>query len=413
MGKASIELLNDSPQAITAAQLAKMTIEILGGSGSVVTTIDLRHLTGFTEDASGHALNKFFIPAGGVLMLYEPGPSGFGTWALYGPHKSFIVGGSGSYVGQDWPLGSTTKDAIAINLTENKTSIDFFVANGADVSAMTGVVGLGEKGQDDSSEPGVPWVGTDIGTQASVQYDGSISDVTDTVFARRSLTDTNSEADWGNFSRQAMTIGDINDKKELHIQNPDDPLDNMDPEQGVAGVVGQQKSVVSGTEIGDTGSDILIGQSSNDTLSGGGGDDLQIGGGGNDSIDGGTGGDNIHGGAGADLLRGGTGNDVFVYEAISDSTQLDTDVILDFENGQDKIDLSLIDADAAKPGDQAFLWGGAVAGRPLAGSAEGKIVYWTQNGLTFVQADAAGDGLPPLELMLSGTHSLSVSEFIL
>ena len=125
------------------------------------------------------------------------------------------------------------------------------------------------------------------------------------------------------------------------------------------------------------------------------------------------GGDWLQGGAGADELRGGTGNDIFVYQASTDSTQLNKDVILDFDNGQDKIDLSQIDADAVKLDDQAFVWGGAVTGRPLAGSAEGKIVYWTQNGVTFVQADAAGDGLPPLELMLSGTHILSVSEFIL
>ena len=413
VGKASIELLNDSTQPITTAQLAKMKIEIIGADGSAVTSIDLRHLTGLTEDASGNALSKFFIPAGGVLMLYEPGSLGLGTWALYGPDKSFIIGGSGSYAGQDWPLGSVTKDAIAINLVQNGTSIDLFAANGADISALTGVIGLGENGQDEGSEPGVPWVGTDIGTNAGVQYDGSISDLTDTLFARTSLEDTNSEADWGNFGRLAMTIGDVNDRSDFHIQNPDDPLDNMDPNQGVAGAAGQIKSVVSGSDSGDGGPDVLVGQSGNDTLNGGGGDDLQIGGGGADSIDGGTGGDNIHGGEGADLLRGGTGNDVFVYEAISDSTQLDTDVILDFENSRDKIDLSLIDADAAKPGDQAFLWGGAVAGRPAAGSAEGKIVYWTQNGLTFIQADATGDGLPPLELMLSGTHTMGPADFIL
>jgi len=186
----------------------------------------------------------------------------------------------------------------------------------------------------------------------------------------------------------------------------------MDPDQGSAGVVGQQKSVVSGSDSGDSGPDVLVGQGNDDTLTGGGGDDLQIGGGGNDSIDGGTGGDNIHGGAGADLLRGGTGNDVFVYEAVSDSNPLDTDVILDFGDGQDKLDLSLIDADTTKPGDQAFAWGGAVAGRPPTGVVEGKVVYWVQGGLTFVQADAAGDGLPPLELMLSGIHALDPADFV-
>ncbi|MEK0429655.1 MAG: hypothetical protein RL001_2182 [Pseudomonadota bacterium] len=413
VGKGSIELLNASSESIDAVQLAKMKIELVGADGSAATVIDLRHLTGLTEDASGNALNKFFIPAGGILMLYEPGSLGLGTWALYGPDKSFVLGGSGSYVGQDWPLGGTTKDAIAINLTQNDTSIDLFVANGADTSMLTGVIGLGDTQQDEESGPGVPWAGTDIGTHAGVQYDGSISDATDTVFARRSLTDTNSEIDWGNFSWRAMTIGDVNDKTNIDVRNPDDPLDNMDPDQGIAGIVGQQKSIVSGTEEGDGGPDVLVGQSSDDTLAGGGGDDLQLGGGGADSIDGGAGGDNIHGGTGADLLKGGTGNDVFVYEAITDSTQWDTDVVLDFEIDQDMIDLSLIDADITKPGDQMFVWVGVVSARPQPDAAEGKVVYWTQNGLTFVQADTAGDGLPPLELMLTGTLTVSAADFVL
>jgi VCBS repeat-containing protein len=413
VGKGSIELLNASSQAIDTTQLAKIKIEIAGADGSAVTLIDLRHLTGLTEDANGNALNKFFIPAGGVLMLYEPGSLGFGTWALYGPDKSFIVGGSGTYVGQDWPLGSTTKAAIAINLTQNDTSIDLFAANGADVSQLTGVIGLGDTQQDEESGPGIPWAGTDIGTHAGVQYDGSISDMTDTVFARVSLTDTNSERDWGNFSRLAMTIGDVNDKLNINVRNPDDPSDNMDPQQGIAGIVGQQKSVVSGTESGDSGSDVLVGQSGDDTLAGGGGDDLHLGGGGDDSIDGGPGGDNIHGGTGADLLRGGTGNDVFVYEAITHSTQWDTDVILDFENDQDWIDLLLIDADAATPGDQMFVWVGAMSGRPEPDIAQGQVVYWMQNGMTYVQADVAGDDLPPLELILSGTQPVSAADFVL
>ncbi len=413
VGKGSIELLNASSLSIDATQLAKMKIEIVGAEGSAVTLIDLRHLTGLTEDANGNALDEFFIPAGGILMLYEPGSLGFGTWALYGPDKSFVIGGSGSYVGQDWLLDSTTKGAIAINLTQNDTSIDLFAANGADVSLLTGVIGLGDTQQDEESGPGVPWAGADIGTQAGVQYDGSISDMTDTVFSRVSLTDTNSERDWGNFSRLAMTIGDVNDKLTINVRNPDDPLDNMDPEQGIAGVVGQQKSVVSGSESGDSGPDILVGQSGDDTLAGGGGDDLQIGGGGADSIDGGPGGDNIHGGTGADLLTGGTGNDVFVYEAITHSTQWDTDVILDFENDQDWIDLSLIDADAATPDDQMFVWIGALSGRPEPDIAQGQVVYWMQNGLTYVQADVAGDDLPPLELMLSGVQPVSAADFVL
>ena len=409
VGKASIELLNDSSQSITAAELAKMKIEIeaTGTDGNHVISIDLGHLTGLTEDASGHALNKFFIPAGGVLMLYEPGPSGLGTWALYGPHKSFIIGGSGSYAGQDWPLGNTTKDAIAIDLSQNGTSIDLFAANGADTSVLTGVIGLGDKAHDEMSAPGVPWAGTDVGTQAGVQYDGSMSGPTDTVFARDTLVDTNSEKDWIATDGSARTIGAINDrdyKTFLKDQAKLEYYKSKNPGQGLPGSVGQEKIKVFGKGMGDKGCDVLIGSDANDTL---------IGEAGADAIDGRAGNDQIYGGPGADLLIGSEGKDVFIYDTSTDSTHQEEDIISDFEPGQDRIFLAYLDANIAQPGDQAFNWGGEVTGRPPAGSAEGKVVYWMQDNTTFVQADAAGDGLSPLELMLSGTHTLSAADFVL
>ena len=409
VGKASIELLNDSSQSITAAQLAKMKleIEITRTDGNHMTSIDLGHLTGFTQDANGNPLNKFFIPAGGVLMLYEPGPSGFGTWALYGPHKSFIVGGSGSYAGQDWPLGNTTKEPIAIELSQNGTSVDFFAANGADTSVLTGVVGLGDKAHDEMSAPGVPWAGTDVGTQAGVQYDGSMSGAADTVFARDSLVDTNSERDWMATDRSARTIGAINDRDNKAFLKDQAHLEyykNKNPGQGLPDSTGQEKFKISGTIHGGSGPDVLIGSATNDELWGEAG---------NDSIIGGAGDDEIHGGYDADLLMGLIGKDVFVYDAVIDSPERDTDVILDFEEGQDKINLSRIDANAAKPDDQGFVWGGAIASRPQPGSGEGKVVYWVEDERTFIQADAAGDELPPLELMLRGVHTLSAGDFLL
>jgi hypothetical protein len=36
-----------------------------------------------------------------------------------------------------------------------------------------------------------------------------------------------------------------------------------------------------------------------------------------------------------------------------------------------------------------------------------------QNGMTYVQADVAGDDLPPLELILSGTQPVSAADFVL
>ena len=89
--------------------------------------------------------------------------------------------------------------------------------------------------------------------------------------------------------------------------------------------------------------DFLSGGDGNDTLSGGAGDDILDGGvgsdflsgnGGGDTLDGGGGDDVLIGGAGFDFLFGGEGEDVFVFDQFED-----VDTILDFEKGQDRIDL--------------------------------------------------------------------------
>jgi Ca2+-binding RTX toxin-like protein len=77
------------------------------------------------------------------------------------------------------------------------------------------------------------------------------------------------------------------------------------------------------TLTGDNNANSLSGNGGNDTLSGGGGNDV------------------LYGGSGSDSLTGGAGNDVFLYLALSDSTQAAPDVITDFTSG-DKINLAPI-----------------------------------------------------------------------
>ena len=99
--------------------------------------------------------------------------------------------------------------------------------------------------------------------------------------------------------------------------------------------------------------DILYGGSGNDTLLGGGGLDTLYGGANDDSLNGGTnndvlygdwGNDTLIGGGGLDTLNGGTGDDVLSGGANPDTFVFDRlnsgdDVITDFTNGLDKIDL--------------------------------------------------------------------------
>ncbi|OFW79817.1 MAG: hypothetical protein A2887_06370 [Alphaproteobacteria bacterium RIFCSPLOWO2_01_FULL_40_26] len=93
---------------------------------------------------------------------------------------------------------------------------------------------------------------------------------------------------------------------------------------------------------GGAGNDHIVGGRGDDILNGDEGNDIIKGHDGNDTIDGGKDNDKITGGLGADILSGGIGNDVFIYENIADSTRDNTDLILDFIQNQDKIDLSQI-----------------------------------------------------------------------
>lgn len=87
--------------------------------------------------------------------------------------------------------------------------------------------------------------------------------------------------------------------------------------------------------LGSSGSDVLTGSPVDEIIRGRAGDDHLFGGGGDDVL---------VGGAGRDVLDGGSGMDRFLYTASSDSyrtTQASfSDVIVDFEQYQDRIDVS-------------------------------------------------------------------------
>ena len=98
--------------------------------------------------------------------------------------------------------------------------------------------------------------------------------------------------------------------------------------------------------IGGSGADRLLGQNDNDTLQGGDGNDTLIGGSGADRLLGQNNNDNLQGGYGNDTLIGGLGLDSLQGDAGSDRFQLvsgvtaDRDMILDYEDGIDILDLT-------------------------------------------------------------------------
>ena len=111
------------------------------------------------------------------------------------------------------------------------------------------------------------------------------------------------------------------------------------------------------------------------------------------------------------MLTGGAGADSFVFSAVADSTLAQLDVIHDFVDGADMIDIAAIDANAAKNGNQAFAFAGQNGG------VVANSVTWYENedlGKTFVQADVNGDTTADLLIELTGTSlHLSASDFLL
>ncbi|NOX74601.1 MAG: calcium-binding protein, partial [Alphaproteobacteria bacterium] len=89
------------------------------------------------------------------------------------------------------------------------------------------------------------------------------------------------------------------------------------------------------TIVAGSGSDTVHGGNGNDTITGGNGKDKLYGDDGNDVINGGGKSDTIYGGGGNDTLTGSSGADTFVF-----TQRAGDDVITDFTNGSDKIDLS-------------------------------------------------------------------------
>lgn len=160
---------------------------------------------------------------------------------------------------------------------------------------------------------------------------------------------------------------------------------------------------------GGKGNDILSGGTGNDLLAGDEGADRLVGGAGNDSLVGGDGNDNLVGGAGQDVLNGGAGNDVFDFNALSEmgTTGTTRDRITDFVRGQDKIDLSTLDANTATSENDSF--NGTLIASSASFSAAGQLKL--MSGVLYGNTDS--DSTAEFAITLTGVTTLSASDFIL
>ena len=146
---------------------------------------------------------------------------------------------------------------------------------------------------------------------------------------------------------------------------------------------------LTGTATVGTGNalnNVITGNASDDTLSGGAGNDTLI------------------GGAGSNTLIGGRGADHFVFDS---NTATTGNVIADFVNGQDKIDLSAIDAiTGAGTANDAFTFDSNATSFTGAGQ-----VYFS-NGILYGNTDA-NTATAEFQVALTGVTHLAAADFIL
>ena len=161
--------------------------------------------------------------------------------------------------------------------------------------------------------------------------------------------------------------------------------------------------------IGSNVGNIIIAQGGDDILDGLGGADELRGNAGTDVIHGGSGDDLLIGGTGADVLCGGTGGDLFRFFDGDSGTGADADVITDYVNYVDKLDLAGVDANSGVAGDQAFSFIGTAA---FSGTA-GELRYAFDGTDTWLQGDFTGDGVADFEIVFTGNLVFFNADFYL
>lgn len=170
---------------------------------------------------------------------------------------------------------------------------------------------------------------------------------------------------------------------------------------------------------GGAGNDVLSGKNGDDRLYGTQGDDRADGGAGNDFIFGGAGRDNLigaagndflYGGADRDVMRGGDGKDRFVWEQRADIgfSPATRDLVLDFVQGEDKLDLRRVDGDIRTDGQQRLTF---IDTAEFTDVSQVRVVAGGTR--TFVQLNIDDDFAPESMFELRSHIDLTTRDFLL
>ncbi len=183
-------------------------------------------------------------------------------------------------------------------------------------------------------------------------------------------------------------------------------IDGVDFRDKSASVVLQLNGATDAiVKVGGVDEDVILNV---ENVYGGSAADVLIGDGFANQFFGGAGNDSLRGLGGADRLTGGAGRDVFQYNSLTESTVAlaGRDTIVDFSRAdQDQIVLSVIDANTALAGNQAFVFGAVgVAGRL-------QISTLATNSY-LVQGDVDGGGAD-FAIVVNSVTALAAIDFVL
>ena len=167
------------------------------------------------------------------------------------------------------------------------------------------------------------------------------------------------------------------------------------------------------TLSGDAGADVIVGDAGNDVIDGGSDADRLYGGSGNDQIFGGQGVDTLTGGPGIDRVDGGDGADRLYANSTPDTfvfggTAGAGDRVFSFQSGIHDLEIK-----ASGFGGLAGSFAFTANPNPIAPSAQQALLYDTDDGKLYFDADGNGAGGRIHVLTLIGAPTLQASDIIL
>jgi Ca2+-binding RTX toxin-like protein len=208
-----------------------------------------------------------------------------------------------------------------------------------------------------------------------------------------------------------------------NVMNGGAGTDTVSYEFGVTGDAGVRVSL--GTPaVRDTGGsgrdkvhnfENLVGSVNDDWLGGNRRDNMLDGLGGDDTLVGGAGDDTLDGGAGSDMLDGGAGSDTFEFDDVADLSidATDADVIRGLVRGEDRIDLSGIDANVDTTGDDSFTFIGSSAFSSTDATGELQYSYDVATGIGLLSGSTDADADAEFVVQVVGVPELGSADFAL